>query len=205
MGKVSDAAVKIPKGITEIAADAFSGSSIGSVIFPEGVIKIGSNAFKECRKLQKVQLPKSLQSIGSNAFWNCTSLKRITIPDNVKTIGVMAFFGCGSLMEVVMSPALMPGSDNYKMPASCNIKSTQDIVRRNDIHNQRSKRSDDSLLECLRQHGIKIDDKRPKGGALWITGDEQLIKIAIQKTMEEFGAEWAYSEKRGAYYTKCKK
>ena len=40
------------------------------------------------------------------------------------SIGVMAFFGCGSLMEVVMSPALMPGSDNYKMPAFCNIKSS---------------------------------------------------------------------------------
>ena len=46
-----DTEVKIPKGITEIAADAFSGSSIGSVIFPEGVIKIGSNAFKEKRRI----------------------------------------------------------------------------------------------------------------------------------------------------------
>ena len=104
-----------------------------------------------------------------------------------------------------MSPALIPGSENYYLPAFCNIRPTEVIAGKKDVHNPCSQRSNNSLLELLKQYHIKINDKRPKGGALWINGDEQFIKTAIQETMEEFGAKWAYSKKRGAYYTNCKK
>ena len=129
IGTSIDAAVKIPEGITEIAADAFSGSTVGSVTLPEGVTIIGNNnAFKECNKLQEIQLPESLQRIGYRAFWKCKSLKRITIPDNVESIGLSTFYGCSSLTEIIMSPELMLGSGNYSLPVSCEIRSTQDTM-----------------------------------------------------------------------------
>ena len=62
---------------------------------PAGVTVIGKNAFKDCRKLQKVTLPDSVTAIKSYAFANCTALTSFTIPPKVKEIDERAFSACG--------------------------------------------------------------------------------------------------------------
>ena len=54
-----------------------------NLVIPEGVTKIGNDAFYDCKSLESVTLPKSLVEIGSEAFLGCESLKE------VKFLGVM--------------------------------------------------------------------------------------------------------------------
>jgi hypothetical protein len=104
--------VKIPASIQgfpvrEIGARAFSGSTITSVVIPEGVTSIDSDwsdpngAFSGCGKLAQVTLPSTLEYIGDRAFTG-TALKAVVIPRGVKTIGRSAFNGCTSLASVTI-------------------------------------------------------------------------------------------------------
>ena len=69
---------------------------IVEVAFPDGVETIGSNAFENCRRLEKEEFPESLKSIESEAFINCTSLKEADYGSNVK-VAPDAFKGCINL------------------------------------------------------------------------------------------------------------
>lgn len=76
-----------------------NGELITDLVVPDGVDKIGSQAFKACPKLNSVTLPNSLIQIGSNAF-SYTGIKSINIPENVTNIGSAAFISCTALTEL---------------------------------------------------------------------------------------------------------
>lgn len=61
------------------------------VVIPEGVTKIGDDAFYNCISLESITIPDSVTSIGDSAFNGCTSLTSVTIPDSVAEIGYGAF------------------------------------------------------------------------------------------------------------------
>lgn len=69
--------------VTSIGDEAFRGSSIASIIIPDGVTSVGSWTFIECASLTSVELPASIVSIGEEAFWECTSLTSITFNGTV--------------------------------------------------------------------------------------------------------------------------
>ena len=80
---------------------AFQNSSIKSVVIPDSVTSIGSNAFMDCSSLTKIKISKNLKSIGYNSFENCVSLKEIDLSETILThIGDFAFNGCTSLSTV---------------------------------------------------------------------------------------------------------
>lgn len=70
------------------------------VIIPKTVRIIGSLAFTRRAKLKKVQLPDGLERIGRDAFSDCDALEEVVIPASVKTIAPYAFGGCESLKKV---------------------------------------------------------------------------------------------------------
>ena len=89
--------------VTSIGMSAFysgSGENFKSVYIPEGVVKIGSQAFDNCQNLEEIKLPDTLETIEHSAFNNCSSLTTITIPKNVDSIGFSAFYGCSALTEI---------------------------------------------------------------------------------------------------------
>lgn len=113
--------VAIPKSVTHIEAAAFdqtpwlknwkqSGSGdflivgdgillaykgTGSeVSIPDGVKKIGAEAFKDCGNISKVTIPDSVEVIGEAAFAGCGSLTETEGGDNVRKISDRAFAGC---------------------------------------------------------------------------------------------------------------
>ena len=86
-------------------------SSVTEAAIPEEIegvtVKfVGSEAFKNCRKLIAVTIPDSVATIGWTAFENCASLLSIVIPDSVTEIGVGAFKGCASLSNVKLPNSL---------------------------------------------------------------------------------------------------
>ena len=72
----------------------------GDVVIPDGVTRIGQNAFYYCQSLITVTIPSSVTIIEDDAFNLCTSLTKVTIPNSVTEIGSAAFAKCTSLTSV---------------------------------------------------------------------------------------------------------
>ena len=53
---------------------------IETVVLPETITRINSEAFAMCEKLTSVNIPESITHLGSDIFYECKSLKEITIP-----------------------------------------------------------------------------------------------------------------------------
>lgn len=64
------------------------------IIVKKGITDIGEisdGLFSECRNLETLILPDGLKAIGSDAFGDCHKLKNVTLPDSVENLGSEAF------------------------------------------------------------------------------------------------------------------
>ena len=110
----------IPK-VFEIGEEALKGSSIKSVVIPEGVRVIRERAFEDCEVLRSVTLPSSLRRIDDFAF-SSTRLHEIVLPYGVE-LGKSVFFD--SWLSMVVADT----NDEwqvplYKLPPSCRVVSS---------------------------------------------------------------------------------
>lgn len=96
----------------------------GAFAIPDGVLRIGDDAFTECVKLTGVTIPGSVTGIGSMAFWGCKGLTHVTIPDNVRSIGFGAFRYCENLTSV----SLPDGVTSIESAAFEACKSLTDVI-----------------------------------------------------------------------------
>lgn len=76
--------VYFPSTLKKIEADAFyiDGGikcSMESLVLPEGLLSIGSNAFFAQKAIISLSLPSTLQYIGSRSFCSCNYISRITV------------------------------------------------------------------------------------------------------------------------------
>lgn len=76
------------------------------LILPDGIRKIGVNAFEENALLEDVRLPDTLETIGAGAFSYCYNLKEMIIPEGVKVIDDSAFWQCSFLKRIVLPESL---------------------------------------------------------------------------------------------------
>lgn len=90
----------IPKDITRINQEAFSGTNISSINIPDGVTHIEYKAFSYCYNLKSVKLPSDLVEIELFAFECCVNLERIYLPNSIEKIGSGVFFDCISLESI---------------------------------------------------------------------------------------------------------
>ena len=66
---------------------------------PEGIRRIGAEAFFGCRELSLSHLPGTLTEIGARAFYGLT-WRRVELPDGLQKIDSEAFRGCYRLLEI---------------------------------------------------------------------------------------------------------
>ena len=75
----------IPSSVEVIGSNAFSNTSLTSIVIPEGVKTIEANAFKNMTSLTSISLPSTLETIEANAFMGCDNLEQIIVhPENLK-------------------------------------------------------------------------------------------------------------------------
>ncbi len=136
--------VKLPKSLTEIKDSTFQGAGkevsnfvstseedkyhdyygLKSINIPDGVTRIGDNAFNSCRNLTLTKkggssFGRSVTYIGAAAFSGCVSLDEIYFPDTLKEIGKEAFSCCAvQYKEPFEIPSEDAGGSAYKYYAN---------------------------------------------------------------------------------------
>ena len=120
----NDNEITIPDGVVKIGKEAFiQNENITSVIIPDSVIEIDDTAFIFCEKLEVVVLPPALEKIGDGAFAFCSSLYNIKIPDSVTEIGDSAFDSCVSLCEIYIPDSVTSiGQDAFNDCTSLTLR-----------------------------------------------------------------------------------
>ena len=74
---------EITPGIRKIMGGAFEFARISSLVIPDSVTTIHSEAFSSCKRLQSVNIPDSVTTIEAGVFDHCSSLTSIEIsPDH---------------------------------------------------------------------------------------------------------------------------
>ena len=111
-------AYDIPKGISSIGEEAFSGcEKLYKVTIPDGVISIGKEAFSGCASLQEISLPASVESIGKKAFEGCANLQNVSIGPRVICIEEKTFYKCRRLSVISIPSVETIGEEAF---AECN-------------------------------------------------------------------------------------
>ncbi|MBQ7257738.1 MAG: leucine-rich repeat protein [Abditibacteriota bacterium] len=111
----------IPKGVIEIAENAFKKTSITKVVIPNTVKKIGMTAFMNCMELESVKLSNNLEELEPGLFSGCVKLNKIKIPDGIVRIKRAVFDYCFSL-EKINIPDSVEVIEAYAFDACVSLK-----------------------------------------------------------------------------------
>jgi hypothetical protein len=113
---VSMKSVVIPQGVTKIGDEAFINAGLISVTFPEGLTEIGKEAFQGCEQLTAITLPQSLTTLGDMVF-AATQITAVTLPAALSKSGYGVFRNCWKLQTVTIPEGLTAIPDS--MFSSC--------------------------------------------------------------------------------------
>ena len=104
----------VPEGVTHIQNGAMAGSRLSAITLPASLTVIGSEAFRDAKRLQTIIMPEGsvVNAIGEKAFAGCQKLTSFTVPEGVALLRAGTFDSCFSLRELVI-----PGSTTVEKGA----------------------------------------------------------------------------------------
>ena len=109
---------KLPDGVTRIGYEAFKGCpNLVLTSLPDGLTYIDSYAFKDCTNLALTSLPDGVTRIGYEAFSGCTKLALTSLPDGLAYVDGYAFKDCSKLTELTFKGK--PSSISYSAFKYC--------------------------------------------------------------------------------------
>ena len=112
--------VVLPNGVQRIGKEAFyKCTSLSDFAIPQNAVNIGESAFSGCSSLQSVNIPEGTTSIKSYAFNGCSSLKNITFPSGLTSIGDRAFYDCA--FENLKLPPVLKTIGEYAFGSCDNL------------------------------------------------------------------------------------
>ena len=123
--------INLPDALKEIQMEAFSNCTRLSLVLPENLQKIATNAFVKVLSvrgnryfksdshgallsrdgtrlvympdnIKEYKVPDGVKEIGNDTFRYNHTIERVVLPESVKRIGVWAFLRCSNLREVVL-------------------------------------------------------------------------------------------------------
>ena len=167
--------------------------NLSSIIIPENVNQIGSNAFLGCAGLDSVIwnarnctdftsspfndsrnyisnlfIGDSVQHIPANLCNGMNRIKEITIPDNVETIGSSVFVGCDSLTRVDIT--------NLSTWCSTDFTATSTPLRTAELY-----------INGAKPQRIVVPNGLTKVGSFSLINCSQLIEVLLSPSVMEIG------------------
>ena len=91
--------------ITAVADSAFMRRDIEELVIPEGIAKLGNQAFACNRSLKKLTV-QGKTDLGEGTFYNCDALETVNLNDNITEIPDMIFLECSSLTTLKLPSKL---------------------------------------------------------------------------------------------------
>lgn len=92
------------KPVVAINEGAFAGDPfLKTVELPDTISIIGGEAFKNCRRLESVNIPNGVMELRGNTFEGCNSLSYLEVPDSVVEIHGECFLNCKGLQMIKLS------------------------------------------------------------------------------------------------------
>ncbi len=86
---------EIPEGVERIGPNAFAGrTGLTDVAFPSTLTEIGEHAFSYSPSLRRVEFGENLRIIGKSAFYHCERLSSVLFSEELEEIGDCAFQNC---------------------------------------------------------------------------------------------------------------
>lgn len=95
----------IPNTVTKIGTDAFKESGLTQITLPESLTTIEASAFYKT-KLETITIPKNVTKIPTDCFYQCENLIRAMFPNTLTTIDARAFRGCSNLANIDIPTSL---------------------------------------------------------------------------------------------------
>ncbi len=96
----------LPNSVRYIGTNAFFKClNLQTLMFSDtkkGKLKLGENPFNQCESLKYINFLSMVDSLPRNLFWGCSSLNISELPDNIKAIGAKAFGFCDSIRSIRM-------------------------------------------------------------------------------------------------------
>ena len=101
----------IPIGTINIGNNAFEGSKISEIDFPNSITSIGEYAFCNCAQLSSITIPGGVTNVETGTFEGCSNLESVVISGGIETIGYRAFGGCYMLSDISIPSSVISIDD----------------------------------------------------------------------------------------------
>ena len=165
--------------VTEIGDSFASRSNIAdtlvSVELPDTVRQIGSNAFGECKNLEKINMPAELETINDEAFLETSSLASAVLPDSCTDIRYRAFTASG--ISELHIPSGLDHISSYCFAGCTNLTALEipGTVRSVQSH---------AFRGCTGLISVTIDEGCEEIGTSAFEGCENLRELTLPESIE---------------------
>lgn len=172
--------IRIPSGIKEIGKAAFKNcEKLEEVDLGDEVHTLHSEAFRGCKKLRAIRLPKNVKIVGDSAFRDCIALQSVTVENDNIELGERAFENCAGLTEIHL-PAGM--SELYGgVFNSC--KALTAIAFPRDL----TVLGESSLADCIKLVSVEMPDSLSKIDDMVFNGCIGLEQIVLNDGLTKIG------------------
>jgi hypothetical protein len=97
--------VVLPDTLVTLMPNAFSDTPLQQITFPQGIIEVPYQWFRNTKSLKTIDIPDTVKAIGGEAF-RYSGLTSVVIPEGVTTICDGAFDGCKDLKSVALPESI---------------------------------------------------------------------------------------------------
>ncbi len=169
---------------------------------PSGVNTIGESAFKNCEKLEEIDLGAEVEIIQKEAFRGCKSLQSLNLPKNVRKVGESCFRDCISLTSLsVECEDLELGERAFENCAKLSDVSLQDgmteiyggvfnsckMLAKIKLPKMLTILGESSFADCARLKSIDIPENVTKIDDMVFNGCIELEEINMKNNLTKIG------------------
>ena len=170
--------IVIPEGTTKIPVYAFKGQTeITSVVLPSSVKKIEYSAFRECLKLEQINI-ENVEEIGSSAFYSCIKLNNITLSNKLEILSSEIFGNCYALDNIII-PNSVKEIEWYAF-GSCN--SLTNVIIPSSVENLHHS----AFTHCANLKNLVISNGVEEIGQALVASSNENLKIYYLGTQEQW-------------------